>query len=137
MELDKLHSRILESLSGKEREDFLAGLEALDMDNPADREALRESIRRARPDFTEKQIDIFVEGRVKPEGELDELEESFVRLGLIRKQAKIAAEGGVRNLGLTKPSYGGDREALIVSIKRAHPDWTDRQIEIFLNPQGK
>ena len=137
MRLDELNAKILAGLSGQEKQDFEAGLKALNMANPADRVALREAIKRLRPDFTESQLDTFVNGEAKPECELDELEESFVRLGLTRPQAKIAAKGGIRNLGLTKPIYGGDREALIASLKRAHPDWTDRQIEIFLNPEGK
>lgn len=134
MRLNEVNAEILKGLSGKEKEDFEAGLKALNMAKPADREALRESIRRARPDFTEAQIDIFVEGETKS---AVDLEESFVRLGLTRKQAGIAAKGAVRGMGYTEPATGGDREALIVSLKRTHPDWTDRHIEIFLNPEGK
>lgn len=67
MRLDELNARILEGLSGKAKEDFEAGLKLLSMDSPADREALRESIRRARPDFTEAQIEIFVSGKAPPD----------------------------------------------------------------------
>lgn len=67
MRLDELNVRILEGLSDKEKRDFEAGLKSLSMGSPADREALRESIRKLRPDFSEAQIDIFVEGKVKPE----------------------------------------------------------------------
>ena len=67
MRLDELNAKILEGLSGQAKEDFEAGLKLLSMDNPADREALRESIRKLRPDFSEAQIDIFVEGKAKPE----------------------------------------------------------------------
>ena len=135
MKLDELNLKILEGLSGKEKEDFERGLKLLNMANPADREALRESIRRARPDFIETQIDIFVEGEAS-KAEVS-LKESFIRLGLTNKQAEIAAKGDVKNLGYSGPSGGGDREALIASLKCAHPDWTDRQIEIFLNPDRK
>lgn len=62
MRPDELNAKILEGLSGKAKEDFEAGLKALNMDNPADREALRESIRRSRPDFTPEQVEIFVKG---------------------------------------------------------------------------
>ena len=62
MRTDELNAKILEGLSGKAKEDFEAGLKLLSMDNPGDREALRESIRRARPDFTPEQIEIFVRG---------------------------------------------------------------------------
>lgn len=37
----------------------------------------------------------------------------------------------------SKASKTSDREALIVSLKRAHPEWTDQQIDIFVNPEGK
>jgi len=63
MRLDELNAKILEGLSGKAKEDFEAGLKALNMANPADREALRESIRRAHPEYTEAQIEIFMRGR--------------------------------------------------------------------------
>ncbi len=134
MRLNELNVKILEGLSGEAKRDFEAGLKTLNMDNPADREALRESIRKLRPDFTEAQIETFVSGETKPESDL---EESFVRLGLTNKQAEIAAKGDVKNLGYSGPSGGGDREALIASLKSAHPEWTDRQIEIFLNPDRK
>lgn len=134
MRIEEVNAKILEGLSGQERRNFEAGLAALNMANPADRIALREAIKRLRPDFTDDQLDIFIEGEVKPE---NDLEKSFVKLGLTRQQAKIAAKGDVRNLGLTQPIYGGDRGALIASLKFAHPDWTDQQIEIFLNPEGR
>ena len=67
MRIDELNAKILKGLSGKEKEDFLAGLALLNMDNPTDRVALREAIKRLRPDFTPEQIEIFVEGRVKPD----------------------------------------------------------------------
>ena len=63
MKLEELNAKILEGLSGKEKQDFEAGLKALNMANPADRAALRESIKRLRPDFSEAQIDDFVRGR--------------------------------------------------------------------------
>ena len=131
MRLNELNVKILEGLSGEAKRDFEEGLKLLNMDSPADREALRESIRKLRPDFTEAQIETFVSPETKPESDL---EESFVRLGLTRKQAGIAAKGAVRGMGYTEPATGGGRGALIASLKSAHPDWTDRQIEIFLNP---
>jgi len=67
MRLEEVNARILEGLSGKERETFIAGLKALNMANPADREALRESICKARPDFTPEQIEIFVTGEAPPD----------------------------------------------------------------------
>lgn len=67
MKLEEVNSKILEGLSGQEREDFLKGLTALNMENPEDREALRESIRKARPDFTPEQIEIFVTGEAPPD----------------------------------------------------------------------
>lgn len=66
MKLEDLNARILEGLSGQEKRDFEAGLEALNMANPADRIALREAIKRLRPDFTEAQIDIMVSGEAPP-----------------------------------------------------------------------
>lgn len=69
MKLEEVNRRILGRLSGKEKEDFEAGLKVLNMDNPSDREALRESARRAFPDYTEAQLDIFVAGEVKPTSE--------------------------------------------------------------------
>ena len=67
MRVDEVNARILEGLSGEAKRDFEAGLKSLSMGNPADREALRESVKRLCPDFTEAQIDIFVAGEVKPE----------------------------------------------------------------------
>ena len=67
MKLEDVHLKILEGLSGKEREDFLKGLTALNMVNPEDREALRESIRKIRPDFTPEQVEIFVTGQPPPD----------------------------------------------------------------------
>ncbi|HUU63187.1 MAG TPA: hypothetical protein VMX96_04615 [Dehalococcoidia bacterium] len=67
MKIDEINSKILEGLSGKEKEYFLAGLRNLNMSNPADREALRESIRKARPDFTPEQVEIFVTGEAPPD----------------------------------------------------------------------
>ena len=67
MKLNELHHKLMESMSEKERADFEAGLKALNMANPADRAALRESARRAFPDYTEAQIEIFVTGEAPPE----------------------------------------------------------------------
>lgn len=64
---DELNAKVLEGLSGEEKEEFLTGLKALNMANPTDRIALRESVRRLCPDFSEEQIDIFVAGRAEPE----------------------------------------------------------------------
>ena len=135
MRVDELHEKLMMGMSPAEQARFREGLKVLNMADSSDRAALRESIQRLRSDFTEEQIDLFIDGEIKPEREPEDLEESFVRLGLPRPQAKIAAK--VRNLGYSEPSYGGDREALIASLKQMHPDWTDRHIEIFLNPDGK
>ena len=67
MRLDELHHKLMESMSGKERADFEAGLKALNMANPSDRAALRESIKRLRPDWTEAQLDTFVNPEASPE----------------------------------------------------------------------
>lgn len=66
MKLNELHHKLMESMSGKEREDFEKGLKALDMDSPTDREALRESIKRYRPDWTDAQLDTFVNPEASP-----------------------------------------------------------------------
>lgn len=63
MKLEELNMKVMEGLSGQARENFIAGLESLNMTNPEDRKALRESITKLRPDFTEEQIEIFIEGR--------------------------------------------------------------------------
>ena len=67
MKLEEVNAKILEGLSSKERADFEAGLKALNMANPADRAALRESIKRLRPEFTPEQIEIFVTGEAPPD----------------------------------------------------------------------
>ena len=67
MRPDELYIELMENMSDEEKRQFLDGLKALDIANPIDREALRESIKRLRPDFTEAQIGIFVEGRARPE----------------------------------------------------------------------
>lgn len=69
MKLEEVNSKILEGLSGKVKSDFEAGLKALNMANPADRAALRESIRKLRPDFSEAQLDLFIEAEVKREAD--------------------------------------------------------------------
>lgn len=69
MKLEEVNSKILEGLSGKAKSDFEAGLKALNMANPADRAALRESIRKLRPDFSEAQLDLFIEAEVKREAD--------------------------------------------------------------------
>ena len=66
MKLDKLHIKLMETMSGKEREDFLKGLKALNLDNPEDRIALRESIKRLHPEYTTEQLDIFVNPEASP-----------------------------------------------------------------------
>jgi len=67
VELNKLHHKLMESMSEKERADFEAGLKALNMANPADRAALRESFKRLRPDATERELDIMVSGEAPPD----------------------------------------------------------------------
>ena len=67
MKIEEVNARILEMLSGKEKEDFESGLKALNITDPADRIALRESVKRLMPDFSEAQIDIFIEGKAKSE----------------------------------------------------------------------
>lgn len=96
---------------------------------------LRESIKRMRPDFTEAQIDIFVNGEAPREPSM--VETSHLR-GLDRFKDLSAKFGGAKVRGMGgSPSDSSDRDALILSLMRTHPDWTDRQIEIFLNPEGK
>lgn len=60
-----------------------------------------------------------------------ELEKSFIKLGLLARQARIAARGtgGVRNMGHTKPVGEDD---LASAIKRLRPDFTEDQVELFL-----
>lgn len=70
MRLDeKVNAEALGRLSGEARRDFLEGLRILGVADPTDRQALREAIRRLRPDFTEAQVSLFCDGRVKPETE--------------------------------------------------------------------
>lgn len=85
MKLEDLNAKILKGLEGQAKADFIAGLEKLNMDNPADRDALEQSIRRLRPDFTPEQIEIFVSGKVKSEADwnlteaiIDQEREDFI-----------------------------------------------------------
>lgn len=132
MKLKEVNSRILEGLSDEEKQDFERGLKLLEMDSSPDREALRESARKAWPNFSESQLDIFVAGRFPPVEASGTLKESFIRLGYSEKQAEIATSSNVKNLGYSSPGGGSDREALIASLKRIYPDWTDAQIEVFV-----
>ncbi len=136
MRVDELHVGILGGLSGKAKEDFEAGLRDLNMANPADREALRESFKRSNPDWTEVQLDTAVDGRFPPAKVPGTLKEIFIRLGYNEKQADIAAQGRVRGLGVTRPS-GSPRDDLEASIRLANPDWTEDQIEIFISGEVK
>lgn len=128
MRLDELNKEILAGLSGQQRRDFERGLELFNMANPDDREALRGSIKHYHPEYSPEQVETFVTGEAK-EDKADPLTASFVRLGLDRKQAQIA--GDVKGMGNTMPSTG-DRDALIASLKFAHPSWTDKQINDFI-----
>lgn len=66
MRLDKLHIKLMETMNEAEKQSFKAGLKALNMDSPTDREALRESIKRLRPDFSEAMVEIFVNPEASP-----------------------------------------------------------------------
>jgi len=65
-EVDKLNANILLGLSSEERANFAQGLKTLNIANPRDRIALRESIKVLRPDFTDVQLDIAVYGKQRP-----------------------------------------------------------------------
>lgn len=63
-EIDKLNAEVLASLgSEEERQHFLEGLKVLNMDNPEEKEALRNSVRKLCPDFTPEMVETFIEGR--------------------------------------------------------------------------
>ena len=66
---DKVNLQTLRGLDGDRRTGFLVGLKALGMSNPTDRAALRESVKRAFPGYSEKQVDVFVDGDVQPEAD--------------------------------------------------------------------
>jgi len=66
MKLNELHLKLLEGMTPAEQASFREGLKALNMADPADRIALRESVKRLRPDFSEAQIDIFVNPEAGP-----------------------------------------------------------------------
>lgn len=98
MKLEEVNAKILEGLSGKERQAFEAGLKALtlNMANPADledREALKESFRKAKPDWTEKALEAAVQGRAPDAKKPGTLKESFIRAGMSEKEAEIATKG--------------------------------------------
>ena len=65
--LEEVHMRILEGLSGEARKDAERGLRLLGIDNPSDKEALRQSIKKLRPDFTDAQVELFVQGKAESE----------------------------------------------------------------------
>lgn len=46
--------------------------------------------------------------------------------------AKLAEAGKVKNLGPSQSDPEKDREALKESVKKAHPEYTDEQIETFV-----
>lgn len=76
---DTVNAEILEGLSGAERESFQEGLRALGMDPaPVGGQALREAVKRLRPDFTEQQLDTFVYGEVNPTSEFPNITEALV-----------------------------------------------------------
>ena len=126
--LDQLHTRIMENMNPAEKREFEASLTTLGQGGSADREALRESAKRLHPEYTDDQVEIFVTGS-SDQGP-PSLEASFVKLGLSRPAAKIAASGKVTGLGDTAPTGGGD--SLEASIRFTYPDWTDSQVEAFL-----
>jgi len=95
MRLDELHAEILEGVSGEEKESILRGMKILGIANPIGREALRESIRKAHPEYTEEQVEYFLEGRNPPAKVTGTLRESFKRTNpdWTDEQLDIAVQG--------------------------------------------
>ncbi|MCK5236315.1 MAG: ChaB family protein [Deltaproteobacteria bacterium] len=48
--------------------------------------------------------------------------------------SKLAESGTVKNLGPSKNETEKDTEALRESVKKANPEWSDEQVEAFVNP---
>lgn len=61
--IEQLNLKMMQNLTGEERENFKHGLHILGQVNPEDRAALRDSFRRLHPEYTEEQIEIAVKGR--------------------------------------------------------------------------
>jgi len=63
--IEEVNQKILEGLSEEEQKAFKEGLSRLSADSGDDMRALRESVRRVHPEYTEEQLDLFC--GVKPE----------------------------------------------------------------------
>lgn len=60
---DKVNAKIMAGLSGKEEEDFRAGLRGCGIVDPEARAALEVAARKAHPEYSEAQVQVFVKGR--------------------------------------------------------------------------
>jgi hypothetical protein len=63
--VERIYAQMLEEAHGEDRKNLERGMKLLGIDNPLDKEALRKSIRRLRPDFTDEQVELFVQGKAE------------------------------------------------------------------------
>jgi len=57
---DRVNLEIMAGLSGKDRENYIAGLRKLGISNPVDKADLRAAFKRYLPDATDRELDIMV-----------------------------------------------------------------------------
>jgi hypothetical protein len=100
---DQFYAEMRESLTTDEqRRNFNRGLEALGISEGADRETLRQSVKKAYPDLTDQGVEAFIQGR-NPESPPGTLRESFkagyLAAGKSEEEAERLAEIAVSGTG--------------------------------------
>ena len=60
--IERVNLEIMQNLTEKDKEDFIAGLRDLGMTNPVDKADLRAAFKRLTPNATDRELDIMVAG---------------------------------------------------------------------------
>ena len=107
MRIEEVNQRILEGLSEEEQKAFKEGLKRLSADSGDDMRALRESVRRLHPEYTERQLDLFCGVKPKPT-KLPPSRESYRPLTGWEHWTEVTADR--------------DRQSLLAAIAYAYKD---------------
>ena len=68
-DLDRVNLETLQSLTGKDRENFIAGLRNMGITNPEGKADLRAAFKRYNPNATDRELDIMVSGKTPQDTE--------------------------------------------------------------------
>lgn len=67
--IDKVNLDTMQGLTGKDRENYIAGLRKLGISNPIDKADLRAAFKRLKPYASDAELDIMTTGEVPPDTE--------------------------------------------------------------------